>query len=568
MRLFDEHVFREEKELNGVWCFKTDEKDLGEQLGWQKGFSDGEKVAVPGMWNNERGLLTYEGAAWYSKAFYSRGGTLKLDFDGVMTTANVWLDGEKLGCHYGGFSEFSFIKRGVAAGWHTLVVCADNRFDEAAIPQPRVDWFHYGGITRDVRVSRLQGISVLYTKTEYELALDAKRVNGMQIIELYNADGEVREDEVKCVIAGKTLTEKVALSAGEKKTVTLAFTLDGVQLWEMDSPTLYDVAVQTETDDLRKRVGFRSVEVKPDGIYLNGKFVEICGVNRHEEHPEWGFAFPLKLMKEDLQLAIDMGCNSIRGSHYPQSHAFLDYCDEKGILFWSEIPIWGGGFTTQALGNKEIIARGLQMHEEMVRYYYDHPSIILWGMHNEINSFSEEAYQMTKVYYDYLKAHGGNRIVTYATDKPFEDICLELCDIICINMYKGWYGGEISAWDSALEQFRERRKLLGMEHKPVIFSEFGAAAIFGHKSFDNVRWTEEYQAELLAYCLKLFHNDPMVCGSYIWQFTDIRSTMEINRARGFNNKGVLNEYRKPKLAYFAVRELYKKFLAEGKPNRR
>lgn len=563
-RLFDQHAIREIKDLSGVWLFKKDEQDIGERAEWQNGFLDGQKIFVPGMWNNEFGLLEYEGAGWYLKRFYTRGGTLEIKFGGVMTKADVWLDGEKLGEHYGGFNEFSFIKREVEEGWHVLVVKADNRFDEAAIPQPRVDWYHYGGITREVSVSVLKGICVLYAKTDYELSDDKTQAKIAQTVELYNATEEPLSDLLRVFVGGKEIVKEISLAAGEKRTEILHFELENVSLWEMDSPTLYEVEMRTSTDDLRTRIGFRRVEVKPDGVYLNGKFVEICGVNRHEEHPEWGFAVPAKLSKADLDIAIEMGCNSIRGSHYPQSHAFLDYCDEKGILFWSEIPIWGGGFSTQALGNEKIVARGLKMHEEMVRAYFDHPSIIIWGMHNEINSFAPEALEMTKIYYEYLKENGGNRIVTYATDKPFEDICLEFCDIICINMYKGWYGGEISSWDGALEQFRARRTALGLEHKPVIFSEFGAAAIFGHKSFDNVRWTEEYQANLLSYCLKLFHADPMVCGAYIWQFTDIRSTMEINRARGFNNKGVLNEFRKPKLAYFAVRDLYKRFQEENK----
>ena len=562
-RLFDEHVIRQVKDLNGVWTFKKDEKDIGESAEWQNGFSDGQKVSVPGMWNNEFGLLEYEGAGWYCKRFYTRGGTLEFSFGGVMTKADVWLDGEKLGEHYGGFNEFSFIKREVEEGWRVLVVRADNRFDEAAIPQPRVDWYHYGGITREVSVATLKGICALYGKTDYTILKDGG-AEIFQTVELYNAENERVCDLLRVSVGGKETVKEISLNAGEKRTEVVKLRLEKVQLWGLESPTLYEVEIKTSTDDYRSRIGFRTVEVKPDGVYLNGRFVEICGVNRHEEHPEWGFAMPLKLSKADLDIAIEMGCNSIRGSHYPQSRGFLDYCDEKGILFWSEIPIWGGGFTTQALGNEKILARGLKMHEEMVRAYYDHPSIIIWGMHNEINSFAPEAYEMTKRYYAYLKENGGNRIVTYATDKPFEDICLELCDIICINMYKGWYGGEISSWDGALEEFRARRKSLGLEHKPVIFSEFGAAAIFGHKSFDDVRWTEEYQAKLLAYCLNLFHSDPMVCGAYIWQFTDIRSTMEINRARGFNNKGVLNEFRKPKLAYFAVRDLYKKFQKEEK----
>lgn len=144
------------------------------------------------------------------------------------------------------------------------------------------------------------------------------------------------------------------------------------------------------------------------------------------------------------------------------------------------------------------------------------------------------------------------------------DICLEFCDIICINNYWGWYGGTIEKWDDYVDQIREKRKSLNLEEKPVVFSEFGAAALYRNHTFDDIRWTEEYQAKLISYCLKLFHEDPMVVGFYIWHFADARTCQEagLSRARGFNNKGLLNEYRKPKAAYYAVRDLYHKFEAE------
>ena len=312
------------------------------------------------------------------------------------------------------------------------------------------------------------------------------------------------------------------------------------------------MTLSTTTDDLTDRIGFRKTEVRPDGIYINGRRREIRGVNRHEEHPEWGFAFPAGLMRRDLDIIADMGCNAIRGSHYPNSRMFVDLCDERGLLFWSEIPIWGCGFEPETLGREKVLNRGLQMHREAVRHYYNHPSVIIWGMHNEIYSDSEQGYAMSELYYGFLKENGGDRIVTYASRLPMTDICFKFCDVICLNIYKGWYEGEPESWEGFLEEFRRHRHELGFDGKPVIMAKFGAAAVYGYSTFDNVRWTEEYQARLLSHCLELFRSDPMICGAYIWQFADIRSQNQLNRARGFNNKGVVNEYRKPKLAYYAV----------------
>lgn len=562
-RYFEDHRKRAVQFLNGTWNFQTDPENVGEERRWQLTLPQPEKVTVPSMWNNEMGLLGYEGAAWYQRTFYTKGGALRFCFEGVMTAADVWLDGSYLGAHYGGFCQFDFIVRDVEEGEHVLTVRADNHFDAQSIPQVYVDWYHYGGINRDVSVETLDGICVLYNRLEYELNEEMTEAECRFVLELYNGAAKKTVSDVNVQLGSETVyTGEATLEAGEcRELVTPVFRVKNVQLWNMEDPCLYPVTITTDTDDLKDRVGFRKISVEDGCIKLNGKAVELRGVNRHEEHPDWGFAFPQKLMKRDIDIIKDLGCNAIRGSHYPNSRNFVDMLDESGLLFWSEIPIWGCGFSEEALGDPVVVERGLTMHREMVKYYYNHPSIVIWGMHNEILSHTQNAYDMTKVYYQFLKENGGNRLVTYATHVPMKDICLEFCDVICINAYHGWYGGKIEAWNGFVEGFRERRKALGLEAKPVIFSEFGAAALYGQHTFDEIHWTEEYQAKLLAYCLKLFHEDPMVAGFYIWHFCDARTCLEasLNRARGFNNKGLLNEYRKPKAAYFAVRDLYHEF---------
>lgn len=564
-RLFDDHIKRYSRSLNGAWSFKVDTERMGKDEKWFLGLSDAVTVNIPSVWNTEFGLLGYEGICWYEKKFYFEG-NLRLNFGAVMTECEVWFDGEYIGYHYGGFSEFSFIIPRVKSGEHRLTLMVDNSFDKQSIPQKRVDWYHYGGIIRDVEAERLVGISVLNHRFEYTLSDDLKSANAHACIELYNAEGRSVTSHISYTVGESViLSESVTLGAGESLTLTGENTvLKNVELWNVGSPKLYTVKIETDTDDLYDRVGFRKVEVSREGVVINGKRIEIRGVNRHEEHAEFGFAFPPSLMKRDLDIIFDLGCNAVRGSHYPPSRRFIDMVDEAGLLYWCEIPIWGWGFSTEALADPAVIERGAEMHREMLKYYYNHPSIIIWGMHNEIHTECEVAVPLTKKYYDILKADGGNRIVTYATDKPLRDLCLEYCDLIAINSYYGWYEGDMYEWEKFFDKFRERRSALGMENKPVIMSEFGAAALYGHHTFDNIHWTEEYQANVIEHALRLFHRDPMCCGFYIWQFCDIRTCLEagINRARGFNNKGILNEQRKPKAAYYKVRELYREFAGE------
>ncbi|MBQ8164113.1 MAG: beta-glucuronidase [Clostridia bacterium] len=563
-RLFNEHIKRNIIELSGAWRFLLDPDNIGEDNGWQNGLPDGETVIVPSVWNNELGHLNYEGCGWYEKKFITNGGTLLLQFESVMTTSTVWLDGKKVGAHYGAFTQFEFIVNDINCGEHTLVVRADSRIDKKSFPQRYTDWFNYGGIARDVYAHELKGISILTNHIVYELSTDLKSVTVNAELELYNADASTLSSPVSVKIGEISIySDDITLDGYERKTVkTPSVTISDIDLWDTDAPNLYTVTAATDTDDLIDKIGFRKIEVKNGDILLNNKSIELLGVNRHEEHPDWGFAFPAKLMKKDIDLICDMGCNTIRGSHYPNSKIFVDMLDEKGILFWSEIPMWGCGFGEEALKDEDVVARGLEMHKEMTKFYYNHPSIIIWGMHNEICTPYPCTYEISKQYNDHLRKNGGNRLITHAANHSFQDSSMEFDDIICLNVYYGWYGGSLSDWDKFVADFGEHIKKEGWENKPVIMSEFGAGALAGfHAHFDTVRWSEEYQRDLLEYCLELFHKTDYMRGTYIWQFCNIRTSpsMDINRVRYFNNKGILDEYRNPKASYFKVKELYHRY---------
>lgn len=565
-RIFDEHRVRRVRSLDGAWKFLTDPDCIGDQNGYNLSLPKGDTVMIPSVWNTESGLLKYEGVAWYEKKFYTDGGTLLFNFGAVMNECDVFIDGEKLGYHYGGFCEFEFIARDVSCGMHTLTLKVDNRFDEHSIPQKVVDWYHYGGITRSVSVSTLEGVAILSHRFEYELSDDLKTAVCTPKVTLYNAKKRRAETTVKLSLDGeiKSLCN-LAVSAGKRLEISLpSFTLEDVRLWDEGKPELYSLEFSTDTDDLFDRVGFRKIEVKDEKLLLNGREIEIRGVNRHHDHPDFGMAFPPARMKHDIDLIEELGCNAIRGSHYPNSRDFLDMLDERGILFWSEIPIWGGGFADETLGDKIVVERGLEMHREMIKYYYNHPSIIIWGLHNEIHVESKQAYEMTKKYYALVKEIGGDRPVVYATCRPMVDTCFEFTDIICLNVYYGWYSGGLDAWAPFLESFIERRNSLGHESKPIILSEFGGGAVYGVHDAELSIWSEEYQAKLLGFCLETFHAHPSVVGSYVWQFCDMRTAAEMGmtRARGFNNKGIMNEYRRPKAGFYAVKDCYTRFKAE------
>ncbi len=563
-RYFDDHYVREVISLDGGWKFLCDKENIGESQKYTLGLPHGKTVIVPSVWNNQLDLYTYFGTCWYEKDFYFEG-TAKLVFEGVMTECTVWLDGRYIGYHYGGFCQFDYIVENLAAGIHKLVLKVNNSFDENSLPQQEVDWFRYGGITRSVSVEKVQGLFINYAKIDYNLSDDLKSADIFFEIELFGADKKKENDFNIYLGSNKIYSQKISLKKGTYHTVlTDKIHIDNIKLWTPGNPNLYTVTFSTDNDDLIDRIGFRSVKIKDLKLYINNTQTELRGVNRHEDYPGLGMAITTAVMERDLDIIENLGCNTIRGSHYPNSRIFLDILDERGILFWSEIPIWGCGFSESALGNKVVVQRGLNMHKEMVKHYYNHPSIIFWGMHNEILTATTAAKEMSKLYYTYLKKYANNRLVTYATCRHMTDECFEYCDVIGINAYHGWFGSKIEGWYSFPEKFGERKALLGFKDKPVIMSEFGGGAISGHHTFKNVAWTEEYQANLHTTALSVFRECPYIIGYCVWQFCDTASDMHISRINAKNNKGIVDEHRNPKAAFFAVKEKYHQFKEENK----
>ncbi len=569
VRLFNKHNHRRSFLLDGLWKFKTDPDRKGFEEKWFEEFpQESVDVAVPSCWNNEMELYAYEGAAWYATTFQNTKRNLNIAFEAVTGQAEVYLDGKHLGGHYGGFTGFNFVLEDIDPGVHILVVYVDNTHNDIdTYPLSKVDWYHYGGITRSVEVMELENYWIKDFQIKYDLDINLGKAKLFFDVsteklgtESYNTP---KTGNLNVYVNDKKLCLKgIDLNISSKNTID-EYTVDNILLWDIESPNLYNIRFEIEAggviiDDVIERIGFRKVEVNGKKILLNGKELCIKGVNRHEDHPDWGFALPLKIMKRDLDILKDMGCNAIRGSHYPNSPVFLDLCDQEGMLFWEEIPMWQ--YFDRHFTNPVVVERGLKMHEEMVKRDYHHPSIILWGMHNEVESTCQSAYEVTKKFVSLVKELDQTRPITFASCRPMEDICMGLVDIISINAYLGWYRGGIEEWPVFLDEFKQRLKSLGLSDMPLLISEFGAGAVYGEHTFEGPKWTENYQEKYLDYTLNLFLSDPDISGVYIWQYCDIRTAreLELGRPRSFNNKGIVNEYRKPKLAYWTVKRIFGK----------
>jgi len=564
VRTFREHQVRHTEWLDGPWDFVMDPENKGMQDKWFERFPhDVRYIYVPSCWNNELSLFDYEGVAWYRKKVQlHKTDHIKLIFHAVLGHADVYLDGRHLGYHYGGYTPFEFVIPSLDAGEHELVVRTDSTLDRLTIPTEHVDWFHYGGIIRSVELQRLPDLYIEQLRIDYELAgsdadlsihvkLSSLSPHNVSTTLSLSEGGVDFHSELVTVEAGQTIDYKITLRWAN------------VRLWNVGHPELYTIQAYTDLDDKVERIGFRKIETRDYRILINGSPVYLKGVNRHEEHPEWGFAFPPKLMSKDLDIILELGCNTVRGSHYPQSPYWLDLLDEKGLVFWSEIPMWGAFLPNDTVKEPLFQERALTMIEEMINLHIHHPSVIFWSVHNEIDSRTQDAYRMTERLVTLVRQLDASRLVSYATMHPLEDVLLPLFDVIGINKYYGWYEGDTSGFRDMLQHFHERAASLGAGDRPVLMTEFGGAGIFGDVGWEQRLFSEDYQAGIVTEALNIFRADPKIGGTYIWQFADVRADLKStnvyfrDRARSFNNKGLVNEYRKPKQAYRDVQRMYR-----------
>jgi len=451
-------------------------------------FDTSNTLDVPGDWNTQRPeLFLYEGTVWYEKSFdYARvpGAAptrLFVHFGAVSQRALVYLNGELLGEHDGGFTPFEFeITELVRPAGNFLVVKVDNVRRREGVPTLNTDWWNYGGITRTVALVEVPETYI----ADYVVQL---RKGSIDVIA-----GWVR-------LAGERLAQAIRVEipeAGISHPLTTdatgfaEFTFPaGLALWSPENPKLYDVAVVAETDRVEDSIGFRAIEAMGTDILLNGRPIFLRGVSAHEESPlHPGRARTVEDARVLLGWVKEMGGNFIRLAHYPHSEAMTREADRLGVMVWSEIPV----YWTIDWDNPATLENARTQLEENVVRDRNRASVILWSVANETpvgearNSFLtrlvERARELdpTRLITAALETHdvGGD---TLRIDDPLG----AHLDVLGCNEYIGWYVGlpdkcDRVTWQSAYD-------------KPLVMSEFGGSAAAGRHGDVLERWTEEYR---------------------------------------------------------------------------
>ena len=544
---------RREYDLNGIWDFEFSKTDIKPE-----NLTFPNKITVPGCFDAMPEYAEKRGIGSYRRTVRC-GGLVKLEFEAIGLRADILWDGKPIGKAVHPYSPEIFRFDAGPEGEHELVIMTDNRLEEgnSTLFYPFYDFYGYGGIYRNVRLTVLPPFYLDRAEVIPESIED-----GTVLIRLFPG-GEVPE----------TFPVTIRFDGGEERKfevkrdqASFRCRVPDFRVWSPETPYLHRVEISIPDDSLSVEFGIRKIECREGKLLLNGKALKLIGWNRHESHPEFGSATPDFLTCSDLQMIKSQGCNFIRGCHYKQKDSMLTMCDRMGLLVWEESLGWGNN--ADQLSDPEFIRLQCEQTEIMVKSSINHPSVILWGFLNESHSDSPNAETMFRGLFETIRKADPSRPVTYASNRYEKDLFLGMADVISFNIYPGWYDYDYDKESNGLERIVPKlEELAGIASspeyidKPLILSEIGAAAIIGDHS--GLMWSEEYQADLLEISVRHILENPRYTGIAIWQFSNSRTYTKtssvVGRPRGFNNKGGVDEYRHPKLAWKRVADICKEF---------
>jgi beta-galactosidase len=547
-------------DLDGEWKFYPADNVHGSEAG----FDDAawKTVSVPHTWNaldGEDGGNNYRrGAAWYRRHLRLdsslAGKRLYLQFDGVSLMADAYVNGVHVGTHKGGFARFRFdVTDALKTGQDNLIsVRVDNGM--LGIPPVSADFTFFGGIYRSV--SLLATNQVQISATDYgspgvyldqnEITSERADLTVRSQVESYADKGEEVEVHAHLLDAAghevASAGNKGNLAGGDAVEESQHLSVPHPHLWNGEAdPYLYtlrvDILAKGElSDSVTQTVGLRSFRVDPDkGFFLNGRSLDLHGVNRHQDRIDKGWAISMADEAEDFDLVRELGCSAIRVSHYQQSDTWYQRCDRTGIVAWAEVP-----FVGPALPSPEFLDNAKQQLRELIRQNYNHPSICFWSVGNETQGSSAD--KVIAELANVARAQDQTRLSTYASNAKENDPRNWRTDVVAFNHYAGWYSEEFTALPAWLDNLHKLHP-----QSAIGVSEFGAgASIFEHEEPPRHPVTkshfhpEEYQALLHENSWLALRDRPYVWGKFIWCMFDFASDGRSEGDHdGRNDKGLV-----------------------------
>ena len=522
-----------------------------------------EKVTLPHTWNNldgqDGGNDYYRGKCTYRKTILKKdlplGEEHYLEINGANLSSVVYLNGEKLKSHDGGYSTYR-VRLKDLRDENILEVTVDNSPSDRVYPQT-ADFTFYGGLYRDVRLISLPSSHFSLENLGTPGIKATPDVKGTLDVEV-EVDGDY--DSILYTLLdreGKVVTEE---NSRETK-VTLS--VSSPHLWNgRKDPYLYYIKAELlkgeeRLDEVGSEIGFRSFRIDPErGFILNGEEYPLRGVSRHQDRKDKGNAISKEDHEEDMALIMEVGANTIRLAHYQHDQYFYHLCDKNGIVVWAEIP-----YISQHMsqGRENTIS---QM-KELITQNYNHPSIVVWGLSNEITMGDPKDPDMLenhRILNDLCHTMDKTRLTTSAmlTVCGIDEEIVHISDVVSYNHYFGWYGGEVSMNGPWFDAFHKK-----YPNKPIGCSEYGCEALNWHTSRPmQGDYTEEYQAYYHEEMIKQFFSRKYLWATHVWNMFDFGADARAEGGEnGQNHKGLVTIDRKYKKDAFYA---YKAWLSEEK----
>ena len=547
--------------LNANWTFSKEATSLPTEAP-----NNWEQVTLPHSWNaldgQDGGNDYYRGTAYYAKQLNKQdlpaADRYYLEIRGANSSADAYLNGKLMAHHDGGYSTWRVDITDDLGDSNLLVISVDNSPNDRVYPQ-MADFTFYGGLYRDVNI-------ICVSESHFDL--DYYGGPGIKITPIIDgADANV-EVEVFVTNAKNGQTIRYELLDAEGNTVATTYSADkkasfrivNVHKWHgRKDPYLYTAKAElvednTVLDNISARFGCRSFKIDPEnGFILNGEEYPLRGVSRHQDRLGIGNALLPEHHKEDMDLICEVGATTIRLAHYQHDQYFYDLCDERGLVIWAEIPYISSHMPT---GRENTIS---QMKELIVQNY-NHPSIVVWGLSNEISigGSTDDLLENHRILNDLCHEMDKTRKTTIAAVSmcKMDDPYLQISDVVSYNHYFGWYGGDTTMNGPWFDKFHAKHPNI-----PIGCSEYGCEALNWHTSDPKQGdYTEEYQAYYHEELIKQLFTRKYMWATHVWNMFDFGADARAEGGEnGQNHKGLVTMDRKYKKDAFYA---YKAWLSD------
>lgn len=544
--------------LDGVWnfTFSPDNDNLPENFD--------SFMPVPSCWDTHENLWYKRGIGFYRRTIHiEEGFNYRLKIGGVAHNSKIWIDGKLLSEHHGAFTAIIIDLPRLGAGEHELVISADNRFDDMNRPLhlDYFDWYSYGGIIRPVEL-------IKYKQAAIDSVLPAiiNYKKGLVKLTVTHTDAKNTDQHlpVQIDVDGQNVLS-TTIKANQNENI-FDITVPAPKPWSPESPNLHGAIITVGDSSMEFNIGLRQIQTRGREVFLNGSPIAFKGYNRHDSHVIFGFALPEQILYNDAMQIKQSGANLVRTSHYPPDPRFIEICDKIGLMVWCEATGWQ--YCEEQIIDQRLISAQEKLMTEMISQYCHHPSIVCWGFFNECESTTQKVREVYERLINHMRKLDPTRAITFATmhcnygEKPGQeyvnDVVFDLLDWVGVNTYPGWYKGDVEDAQIWLDSLVNKLKEYKVHEKPIIISEIGGGGIPGFHSQGNVKWSLENQQLLLEKLMTYIKDSPVLNGICVWQFGDIRTADARwdGRPKTYNNKGVVDEYRRPKPAYQTVSKIF------------